>query len=65
MTNVTAKEKINNKRKSKFLDTLLKVLLWIGIIAAAVLLLVALYQILKFLFVAIALFLAWTFPGRR
>lgn len=64
MTNVTANEKSNNKPKSKFLDTLLKVLMWIGIIAGAILLLVALYQIIKVVFVAVLLFLAWIFPKR-
>ena len=65
MTNVTANKKSTKKPINKFLDTALKVLMWIGIIAGAALVLVALYQILKFLFVGALLFIAWLFPKRR
>lgn len=54
----------NSIRKSKFLSTLKKVLLYTVAAVAVVLVLAVLYQILEFLFVGAILFLAWICPKR-
>lgn len=48
--------------KFKLLDTTLKVFKWAGIIIGAAIVLVVLYQILKYLFVGALLFIAWLCP---
>ena len=52
-------------RKSKFLEILKKVLIWTAVIVGIALLLVALYQILKFILIAAVLVVAFFFPSRR
>ena len=64
MSPMTANEKKTNNVvcKEKFLKTLKNILIWsVGIIGGAVLL-VALYQILQFLFVGAILLIAWLGP---
>ena len=67
MNTATVNERKVNKsaRKEKILEVCKKVLIWTGIIIGGALLLVALYQILKFLFVGALLFIAWLCPKRR
>ena len=67
MNTATVNERKVNKsaRKEKILDVCKKVLIWTGIIIGGAVLLVALYQILKFLFVGALLFIAWLCPKRR
>ena len=67
MNTATVNERKVNKsaRKEKILDICKKALIWTGIIIGGAVLLVALYQILKFLFVGALLFIAWLCPKRR
>ena len=67
MNTATVNERKVNKsaRKEKILNVLKNILIWTGIIIGGAVLLVALYQILKFLFVAALLFIAWLCPKRR
>ena len=67
MNTATVNERKVNKsaRTEKILDVCKKVLIWTGIIIGGAVLLVALYQILKFLFVGALLFIAWLCPKRR
>ena len=51
-------------RKSKFWNTLKKVLLYTVVAVVVVVVLAILYQILEFLFVGAILFLAWICPKR-
>lgn len=65
-TTIVTERKVNESaRKEKILDVCKKVLIWTGIIIGGAVLLVALYQILKFLFVGALLFIAWLCPKRR
>lgn len=61
----TNERKNNSARKAKFLDILKKVLFWSGVVIGSALLLVALYQLLKFILVAAVLFVAFLFSTRR
>ena len=60
----TNENKTKSVDKSKFRNALKKILLWGGIIIGGGILLVALYQILQVLFVAVVLFIAWICPKR-
>ena len=62
--NTNERKTDNSIRKSKFLNTLKKVLLYTVAAVAVVLVLAVLYQILEFLFVGAILFLAWICPKR-
>lgn len=62
--NTNERKTDNAIRKSKFLSTLKKVLLYTVAAVAVVLVLAVLYQILEFLFVGVILFLAWICPKR-
>ena len=61
----TNERKRGSGRKSKFLEILKKVLIWSAVIVGIALLLVVLYQILKFILIAAVLFIAFLFPTRR
>ena len=66
MTTTATERKINKSaRKEKILNVLKNILIWTGIIIGGAVLLVALYQILKFLFVGAILLIAWLCPKRR
>ena len=67
MNTATVNERKISKsaRKEKFLKVLKNILIWTGAIIGGAVLLVALYQILKFLFVGALLFIAWLCPKRR
>lgn len=61
-------DKTNERKighKSKFFEIFKKVLVWAAVIVGVAFLLIALYQILKFLLVAAVLFVAFFFPTRR
>ena len=63
MTTTAGKRKITNTaRKEKFLKVLKNILIWTSVIIGGAVLLVALYQILKFLFVGAILLIAWLGP---
>ena len=63
MTTIASERKANNTaRKEKFLKVLKNILIWTGVIIGGAVLLVALYQILKFLFVGAILLIAWLGP---
>ena len=63
MTTTASERKANNTaRKEKFLKVLKNILIWTGVIIGGAVLLVALYQILKFLFVGAILLIAWLGP---
>lgn len=63
MTTTATERKINKSaRKEKILNVLKNILIWTGIIIGGAVLLVALYQILKFLFVGAILLIAWLGP---
>ena len=63
MTTVANERNANNiARKEKILNVLKNILIWTGIIIGGAVLLVALYQILKFLFVGAILLIAWLGP---
>ena len=63
MTTTASERKITNTaRKEKFLKVLKNILIWTGVIIGGAVLLVALYQILKFLFVGAILLIAWLGP---
>ena len=66
MNTVTTMENTSNQsaRKKKFITTLSKILLFTGIAIGGAVLLVALYQIIQYLFVAALLFIAWLCPRR-
>ena len=63
MTTTASERKTNNTaRKEKFLKVLKNILIWTGVIIGGAVLLVVLYQILKFLFVGAILLIAWLGP---
>ena len=64
--NTTADErKVNNSaQKEKILNILKNILIYAGVIIVGAFLLAVLYQVLKFLFVAAVLFIAWIWPRR-
>ena len=64
MNTATATERKNNNtaRKEKIINVIKKVLLYTGIAIGGIFLLVALYQILQFLFVGAILLIAWLGP---
>ena len=63
MTTTATERKISKSaRKDKILNVLKNILIWTGIIIGGAVLLVALYQILKFLFVGAILLIAWLGP---
>ena len=64
MTTATVNERKNNNaaRKAKIINIVKKVLLYTIIAIVGVFALVALYQIVKFLFVAAILLIAWLGP---
>lgn len=63
MTTTATERKINKSaRKEKILNVLKNILIWTGIIIGGAVLLVALYQILEFLFVGAILLIAWLGP---
>ena len=66
MSNATATE-VNTKstRKENFINIVSKILLYTVAIVGGIFLLVAIYQIVKFLFVAAILLIAWLGPTRR
>ena len=66
MNIATATERKNNTtaRKEKIINVIKKVLLYTVIAVVGVFALVALYQIVKFLFVAAILLIAWLGPVR-
>lgn len=67
MNTATVTERKNNNaaRKAKIINIVKKVLLYTGIAIGGIFLLVALYQILQFLFVGAILLIAWLGPGPR
>ena len=63
MTTTASERKITNTaRKEKILKVLKNILIWTSVIIGGAVLLVALYQILKFLFVGAILLIAWLGP---
>ena len=63
MTTTASERKITNTaRKEKFLKVLKNILIWTSVIIGGAVLLVALYQILQFLFVGAILLIAWLGP---
>ena len=64
--NTNVKKERNPIQRGKFWSILKNILLCMVVIIAAALVLVVLYQMLKFLFVAAILLIAWLgVPGRR
>lgn len=59
---VTERKTHNAARKTKIINTVKKVLLYTTIAVVGIFALVALYQIVKFLFVAAILLIAWLGP---
>ena len=59
---VTERKIDKSARKEKILNVLKNILIWTGIVIGGAVLLVALYQILKFLFVGAILLIAWLGP---
>ena len=66
MNNVTVTEKQADKaaKKGKVISALTKILLYAGIAVGGIVLLVALYQIVQYLFVGALLLIAWLGPGK-
>lgn len=62
--NTNERKTENSVRKGKVLDILKKILLYTVVTVVVVFALVAICQILKFLFVGAILFLAWICPKR-
>ncbi len=62
--NTNERKTENSVRKGKVLDILKKILLYTVVTVVAIFALVAICQILKFLFVGAILFLAWICPKR-
>ena len=63
MTTTASERKITNTaRKEKILKVLKNILIWTSVIIGGAVLLVVLYQILKFLFVGAILLIAWLGP---
>jgi cell division protein FtsL len=63
-TNTNERKDENTARKGKALNILTKIFLYTVIAVVVVFALVALYQILEFLFVAAVLIIAWICPKR-
>ena len=61
---VTERKSNNTARKEKIINAIKKILLYIVVAVIGVFALVALYQIVKFLFVAAILLIAWLGPVR-
>ena len=66
MNNATVTEIKADKatKKEKFISVLAKILVYIGIAIGGIVLLIALYQIVQYLFVGALLFIAWSGPVR-
>ena len=63
-TTVTERKTDKPTRTSEFISVLTQILLYSGIAIGAVVLLVLLYQAVKYLFVVALLFIAWLGPVR-
>ena len=61
---VTERKSNNTARKEKIINAIKKILLYTVVAVIGVFALVALYQIVKFLFVAAILLIAWLGPVR-
>ena len=64
MKTVTAKKRNSRKRRIEFTETMKSILQYTAVAIGGLILLMALYQIFQYLFVAAVLFIAWLFPKR-
>ena len=62
--NNSSQQTATSQKTKKLLNALKKGLLYLGAIIGGLLLLVCLYKVLEFLFVAAILFIAWICPKR-